>query len=79
MKITKLNGAKVDAGDIGENPGMVVNMAVAKKYTLLMRLNYIRRALGRKDHLQHNCHKILLHRVFSRGNAIRDKLRVFLC
>jgi hypothetical protein len=31
MKITKQRGANVDAGLIGEKPGIVVRMAVAKK------------------------------------------------
>lgn len=51
MMITKESGAKVEAGEMGENPGMVVMMAVAKKYTLLILLNCTSRAFGRKDHL----------------------------
>ncbi len=31
MNITKQSGANVDAGEIGENPGIAVNIPVAKK------------------------------------------------
>lgn len=51
MTITKVNGAKVEAGEIGEKPGMVVITAVDKKYTLLILMNCTNKALGRKDQL----------------------------
>lgn len=49
--ITKESGAKVEAGDIGEKPGIVVKIAVAKKYTLLILLNWTKSAFGKKDQL----------------------------
>lgn len=49
--MTKASGAKVEAGDIGEKPGIAVIMAVARKYTLLMRINWTKMALGRNDQL----------------------------
>ena len=51
IKITKLRGAKVDAGLIGEKPGIVVRIATAKKYTLLIRMNCTKIALGKNDNL----------------------------
>jgi hypothetical protein len=54
IKITKVRGTKVEAGVIGEKPGIVVIMAVDKKYTLLMRLNWMKSALGKNDNLYYN-------------------------
>lgn len=51
MNITKHNGTNVEAGDIGEKPGIVVMTAVARKYTLLMRINCTMIDFGRKDQL----------------------------
>jgi len=51
MKMTKARGAKQEAGETGEKFGIVVSTAVARKYTLLMRLNCTSRDTGRKDQL----------------------------
>lgn len=51
MKMTKPSGAKQEAGETGEKFGMQVSTAVARKYTLLMRLNCTSSDTGRNDQL----------------------------
>ena len=71
--MTKERGAKIEAGFTGEKFGMHVSTAVARKYTLLILLNYTRRATGKNDQLCSQW-KFELHRVLSRSYWVRAEL-----
>ncbi len=66
MKMTKHKGAKRDAGLMGVKPGIEQSTAEAKKYTLLMRLNWMKIETGRKESLeiQLRGEKLFSYRVY---------------